>query len=102
LEDQLRREQLKWRYLYGLAAWKKGLKIWKLNRNPLCEAHEKDGSCCRERATVVHHIKDHHGDRNLFFDRENLMSLCKRHHDAETMRRINDLRASIRNTVCKS
>ena len=32
-------------------------------------------------ATVVDHIKAHKGDEYLFFDPDNLASLCKQHHD---------------------
>lgn len=87
-QDALRRERDQYRHLYGLAAWK-NLRLWKLSETPMCEAKEKDGSECREGAYTVHHIKDHHGDLELFFDRTNLASLCKRHHDQETMRRVN-------------
>jgi len=91
-QDAARRSRDKYRHLYGLAAWK-SLRIWKLNLNPMCEAKEKDGSACREGAYTVHHVKDHKGNLELFFDRKNLESLCKRHHDAETMRRVNEARA---------
>lgn len=36
-----------------------------------------------DRAAVVHHIKAHKGDPCLFFDLNNLQSLCKRHHDSD-------------------
>jgi 5-methylcytosine-specific restriction endonuclease McrA len=90
-QDALRREHDQYRHLYGLAAWNSpryGLRIWKLNENPLCEAKERDGSDCRSAATEVHHIKDHKGNVDLFFDRKNLQSLCKPHHSEETARRV--------------
>lgn len=34
-------------------------------------------------ATVVDHVEPHKGDRVLFFDSNNLQSLCKLHHDGE-------------------
>jgi 5-methylcytosine-specific restriction endonuclease McrA len=86
--DKLRREHDKYRHLYGLKSWKM-LRISKLNESPMCEAKEKDGYPCRNGAYVVHHVKDHKGDPALFFDRENLQSLCKSHHDQETARRVN-------------
>jgi 5-methylcytosine-specific restriction protein A len=36
-----------------------------------------------ELATVVDHKIPHKGDETLFFDPENLQSLCKPHHDRE-------------------
>lgn len=86
--DMLRRERDEYRRLYGLAAWK-SLRLWKLNENPMCEAKERDGSDCRNGAEEVHHLKDHKGNVDLFFDRQNLQSLCKPHHSEETARRVN-------------
>lgn len=34
-------------------------------------------------ADVVDHIKPHKGDASLFWDEENVQSLCKRHHDRD-------------------
>lgn len=87
--DDLRRERDGYRKLYGLKAWAQ-LRFWKLCDTPICEEREKDGSQCREPATVVHHRKDHRGDPEMFFERTNLMSMCKRHHDSETARRVNE------------
>jgi hypothetical protein len=36
-----------------------------------------------DRSAVVHHIKPHKGDLDLFFSLDNLQSLCKRHHDSD-------------------
>jgi 5-methylcytosine-specific restriction protein A len=53
----------------------------------------KDPLCCEcmtdqrlTQATVVDHIKPHNGDPELFYDPDNLRSLCKRHHDQKTAR----------------
>jgi 5-methylcytosine-specific restriction protein A len=35
---------------------------------------------------VVHHVRAHHGDRVLFFDKQNLACLSKPCHDALTAR----------------
>ena len=35
-----------------------------------------------EVATVVDHIRAHKGNEALFFDANNLASLCKTHHDS--------------------
>jgi 5-methylcytosine-specific restriction endonuclease McrA len=37
-------------------------------------------------ADVVDHIKAHKGDLDLFFDPDNLQSLCKSHHDGAKQR----------------
>lgn len=34
-------------------------------------------------ANVADHIKEHKGDPVLFWDEDNLQSLCKRHHDSD-------------------
>ena len=34
-------------------------------------------------SAVVHHIKPHKGDLDLFFDLDNLQSVCKAHHDSD-------------------
>jgi hypothetical protein len=33
-------------------------------------------------STVADHIKEHKGDEQLFFDRDNLQALCKTCHDS--------------------
>jgi 5-methylcytosine-specific restriction protein A len=35
-------------------------------------------------AKVVDHIKPHKGNKEEFFDLNNLQALCKRHHDKKT------------------
>ena len=37
-------------------------------------------------AQVVDHVIPHKGDEVLFFDRENVQSLCKTHHDSSKQR----------------
>jgi 5-methylcytosine-specific restriction protein A len=37
-------------------------------------------------ATIVDHARPHRGDSRLFFDPENLVSLCKPHHDTTKQR----------------
>jgi len=67
-------------HLYG-AAWKK-IRAQHLREHPLCCQCQVEGKLTT--ATVVDHIKDHKGDHALFFDTNNLQSLCKRHHDIKT------------------
>lgn len=68
-----------WRHLYGRARWKR-LREYQLATAPLC------GYCLRREivteATVVDHIVPHKGDEALFFDPDNLQSLCAPCHDS--------------------
>lgn len=65
---------------YNTNEWKR-LREVKLLRNPLCERCLINGYV--EIATVVHHLTAHKGDRALFYNLDNLQSLCKPHHDGE-------------------
>jgi hypothetical protein len=66
-------------------------KRWRMTRkrhlslHPLCE-YMVDGAPCNEIATVVHHRVDLAAS-GAPCDHENLMSLCKPHHDSITRRR---------------
>lgn len=71
------RSQQPYRQLYALPAWKR-LHDFIMSRDPICKI------CNRERSTVADHIKDHKGNTNLFFDRNNLRGLCKPCHDKKT------------------
>lgn len=69
--------------LYDSAQWDK-LREWQLSREPLCQF-------CRAQefvviADIVDHIRPHKGDRALFFDPDNLQSLCKTCHDSTKKR----------------
>jgi 5-methylcytosine-specific restriction enzyme A len=62
-----------WHHLYGTKRWK-ALRLYQLGIEPLCRL-------CRQReivraATVADHVIPHKGDEELFFDRNNLQSLC--------------------------
>lgn len=69
--------------LYSTSEWQR-LRRYHLSRNPLCVMCEAQGRITA--ATVVDHIKPHKGDRALFFDPDNLQSLCKTHHDSTKQR----------------
>lgn len=65
------------------AKWQAAAKAF-LREHPLCVRH-----LVREllvAATVVDHIRPHRGDYDLFWDRTNWQSLCKRCHDQKTAR----------------
>ena len=61
--------------------WQKARKQY-LNSHPLCVMCMKEGRYVK--ATVVDHIIPHRGNENLFWDRSNWQSLCKRCHDKKT------------------
>ena len=63
-------------------AWQKAREGF-LRKHPLCVAHEKKGYVVA--ATVVDHVIPHKGDKDLFWDRDNWQSLCKKCHDRKTV-----------------
>lgn len=73
-----------WLRLYGLARWKRQRQA-QLTAQPLCQLC-LDMECVTE-ATVADHVEAHRGDEDLFWDPENLQSLCaschSRHKQAE-------------------
>ncbi len=72
-------ERLKRQALYNTRRWRL-LRASHMLREPLCVMCRAQGY--RVLATVADHIKPHRGDAALFYDAENLQSLCKLHHDA--------------------
>ena len=68
-----------WRHLYKTKGWYR-LRYYQLRKEPTCRYCEAQGRI--EAATVVDHIKAHKGDESLFYDENNLQSLCKQHHDS--------------------
>lgn len=69
--------------LYDRSEWKR-LRREQLREEPLCVFCNRVGRTIP--ATVVDHIKPHRGDETLFFDPDNLQSLCKCCHDATKQR----------------
>jgi 5-methylcytosine-specific restriction protein A len=65
-------------HLYDKAQWKR-LRKQQLEREPLCKYCQGAGLIVQ--AGVVDHIKPHKGDERLFFDSDNLQSMCKTCHD---------------------
>ncbi len=64
--------------LYG-HSWRQ-IRARRLKQFPLCAFCAKIGKI--EPATVVDHVIPHRGDEELFFDTDNLQSLCKHCHDS--------------------
>jgi len=67
--------------LYGTAAWHR-IRLAQLQAEPLCRHCGAEGRVTA--ATVVDHEQPHWNDKQVFYDRTNLQSLCKRHHDIKT------------------
>lgn len=67
--------------LYYTNTWKK-LRVKKLSMSATCEH-------CNAVGQEIDHIIDHKGDRNLFYDLENLQTLCTPCHSRKTMQTIN-------------
>lgn len=69
--------------LYNSLAWKR-LRAAQLAEHPLCRVHLELGRTVV--AIIVDHVKPHRGSEVLFFDADNLQSLCKLCHDAHKQR----------------
>lgn len=72
-----------WRRWYGTAAWRR------LRWSVLVDATFTCARCGQVGTgpdLVADHIAPHRGDRDLFFDRENLQCLCKACHDGAKQR----------------
>lgn len=78
--DQRSAEAGQYRKLYDTARWKR-LRNMVLAEQPLCCMCLADDIVTE--ATVVDHVRPHRGDEALFWDRGNLQSLCKAHHDRD-------------------
>ena len=68
-----------WRHLYNMKAWHR-LRTAQLRDEPLCRLCSARGDVTA--ASIADHKIPHKGDEALFFDRENLQSLCKTCHDS--------------------
>lgn len=67
--------------LYKSSAWRR-LRHWWITNHPLCEKCKAEGRLVK--ATDVDHIIPHKGNRHLFFDSNNLQSLCRSCHSLKT------------------
>lgn len=72
-------KQTEWRNLYSSKRWKE-LSSKCLEENPTCQ------KCRGAASTEVHHVIPHRGDKELFYDADNLVALCHPCHSAETRR----------------
>jgi 5-methylcytosine-specific restriction enzyme A len=74
---------LQYRQWYRSQAWRK-LRLDQLTKHPWCAFCLHAGRSTK--ATQVDHRIPHRGDPFRFFDPNNLVSLCKPHHDATKAR----------------
>lgn len=71
--------------LYNSSEWQV-LRSAQLVKEPWCADCLYNNA--KQLATDVDHIRAHRGDPKLFFDEQNLQSLCKRHHSVKTAREV--------------
>ncbi|WP_043062945.1 HNH endonuclease [Brucella anthropi] len=73
-----RGESASWQHLYKRSRWLK-MRERHLMQSPLCLYCLEAGDV--EPATICDHRTPHKGNEDLFWDADNLMSLCKSCHD---------------------
>lgn len=80
-----------YQHLYNTARWKR-LRHHQLRTHPLCAMCRDQGRLTP--ASVADHKTPHKGDTTLFYDPDNLQSLCKACHDGakQQLERIGTLR----------
>ncbi len=81
--DARRNARLEYRVWYGTPQWR-ALRASQLGKQPLCERCQSRGTI--KPANVCHHRKAHKGDEALFWDPDNLASLCANCHDVDEQR----------------
>ncbi len=67
-----------YKHLYNTKRWYR-MRHYQLRSHPLCAMCAKLARVTP--ATIADHIRAHRGNEELFFDPENLQSLCKPCHD---------------------
>jgi len=87
--DLIRRIAKPWRSWYSTKQWINTRQA-QLQRQPLCERHLKLGKIVA--ANIVHHVKPHRGDWELFIGGP-FESLCKPCHDSEAQEEDHDQQA---------
>ena len=76
--------------LYTKAKWngKYGLRLRHLSKHPFCVVCREQGKStieCIPKVAVVDHIIPHRGRPEIFFDEDNLQTMCKPHHSQKTV-----------------
>ena len=72
------RQKPEWDGWYKKQSWRR-LRQSQLIKQPLCQICLSLGIV--KQANIVDHVKPHRGNEVLFYDGDNLQSLCKEHHD---------------------
>lgn len=75
------RERTHYHAWYSSRRWRILRTKW-LSLHPFCVRCIVNGNVVI--ATIADHIRPHKGDTKLFYDTDNLQSLCKRCHDIKT------------------
>ena len=73
------RQKPEWDGWYKKQSWRR-LRQSQLIKQPLCQICLSLGIV--KQANIVDHVKPHRGNEVLFYDGDNLQSLCKEHHDS--------------------
>lgn len=76
---------------YLSSKWRgvKGLRTMHLAKQPFCVVCKEEGkpfNKCIPEVAIVDHIRPHRGRPNIFFDPDNLQTMCKSHHSKKTIR----------------
>ena len=79
--DKSKRIRKDYHNLYNTTAWKR-LRLQLLSRRPICQRCKKYNKITT--AIDVDHIQEHKGNRDLFFNINNLQALCKSCHSWKT------------------
>ena len=64
--------------------WRTVSKMY-LREHPLCECEECVKARKHTTANVVHHVIEHHGNYELFWDQDNWQAMNKKCHDRHTL-----------------
>lgn len=71
----------KWLYLYKSARWQ-AMRDAQLRKDPLCCKCRKQNRLTP--ADTADHIKPHHGNPDLFYNADNMQSMCASCHSRKT------------------
>jgi len=92
VSDPRSAQAAQYRQWYSSRQWR-ALRAAQFRREPHCRFCRAMGRATL--ATIVDHARPHRGDLGLFFDPENLVSLCKPHHDTTKQRQEHGRRTTI-------
>lgn len=80
---QRSKEAETWRPLYKTAEWQRLRERVLVRDRYTCQRPACGRLITQRKHAIVHHIKAHKGDRNLFFDEQNCQTVCKQCHDGD-------------------